>query len=143
MKTYNKIREKNKQIENTKDKINLNAYHSPSPMNELCDYICEWEKKHILWDNDSQDLIDSKCLIINNRLDLSNKKYLKLARRRINEYADELKKHFNMKENESKNYILGEIVKKYKTILSEEIAEKEETVANYVIKASYGSLSAS
>lgn len=143
MKTYNKIREKNKQIENTKDKIKLNAYHSPSPMNELCEYICEWEKKHILWDNDSQNLIDSKCLIINNRLDLSNKKYLKLARRRINEYADELKKHFNMKENDSNNYISEEIVKKYKTILSEEIAENEETVANYVIKASYGSLSAS
>ncbi len=143
MKTYNKIRDKNKQIENTKDKIKLNAYHSPSPMNELCEYICEWEKKHILWDNDSQNLIDSKCLIINNRLDLSNKKYLKLARRRINEYADELKKHFNMKENDSNNYISEEIVKKYKTILSEEIAENEETVANYVIKASYGSLSAS
>ena len=48
-----------------------------------------------------------------------------------------------MKENDSNNYISEEIVKKYKTILSEEIAENEETVANYVIKASYGSLSAS
>ena len=35
--------------ENKEDKFKLNAYHSPSPMNELCDYICTWEKKNILW----------------------------------------------------------------------------------------------
>ena len=90
-----------------------------------------------------KDFIDSRYLIINNRLDLSNKEYLKIARRYINEYANEIKKHFNLKENESKVYILDEIVKKYKSKLSKEIAEDEETVANYVIKASYGSLSVS
>ena len=143
MRTYNKIREKNKSIEKKEDEVKLNAYHSPSPMNELCDYICEWEKRNILWDNCMKDFIDSRYLIINNRLDLSNKEYLKIARRYINEYANEIKKHFNLKENESKVYILDEIVKKYKSKLSKEIAEDEETVANYVIKASYGSLSVS
>ena len=143
MKTYNKIREKNKQIENKADKIKPNAYHSPSPMNELCEYICEWEKKNIIWDNNTQDLIDSRCLIINNDLDLSNKECLKKARRRINEYADELRKHLNTKEGEPKGYILGEIVDKYKIILSREIGQDEETIANYVIKASYGSFSIS
>lgn len=118
MKSYNRIREKNKQIENKEDKIKPNAYHSPSPMNELCEYICEWEKKNILWDNNTQDLIDSRCLIINNDLDISDKELLKVARRRVNEYADELKKHFSMKEGETKSYILGEIVKKYKALIS-------------------------
>ena len=103
MKSYNRIREKNKQIENKEDKIKPNAYHSPSPMNELCEYICEWEKKNILWDNNTQDLIDSRCLIINNNLDISDKELLKAARRRVNEYADELKKHFSMKEGETKS----------------------------------------
>ncbi len=143
MKSYNRIREKNKQIENKEDKIKPNAYHSPSPMNELCEYICEWEKKNILWDNNTQDLIDSRCLIINNDLDVSDKELLKAARRRVNEYADELKKHFSMKEGETKSCILGEIVKKYKALISEEIAEDEEIAANYVIKASYGSFSVS
>ncbi len=143
MKTYNKIKEKNKSIENKEDKIKLNVYHSPSPMNELCEYICKWEKKRIIWDNCIQDFIDSRCLIVNNELDLSNKEYLKIARRRINEYVDELKKHFNMKERDFKNFILEEIVKKYKMVLSTDIGEDEETIANYVIKASYASLSVS
>ena len=143
MKTYNKIREKNKQIENKEDKIKANAYYSPSPMNELCEYICAWEKKNILWDNNTQDLIESRRLIINNDLDLSNNEFLKRARRRINEYADELRKHLNMKEGESDGYILGNIVEKYKMILLKEIGQDEETVANYVIKASYSSFSIS
>ncbi len=47
---------------------------TPSPMNELCDYICTWEKKNILWNNDVNNLVDTRCLIINNDLDLSDKK---------------------------------------------------------------------
>lgn len=142
MKTYNKIKEKNKQIENKEDKLKPNAYHSPSPMNELCQYICEWEKKNILWDNDIQNLIDSSSLIT--KKDLSDKDALKKARRRINEYTDELRKHLiDIKEEKSKRYIFEEIVEKYKTILSKEIGYDEETVANYVIKASYGNFSIS
>ena len=51
LKTYNTLKEKNKAIESKEDKLRLNAYHSPSPMNELCDYICTWEKKNIMWNN--------------------------------------------------------------------------------------------
>ena len=47
MKSYMNIIKKNKDASD-EDKEYLNAYHSPSPMNELCDYIETWEKKNIL-----------------------------------------------------------------------------------------------
>ena len=101
LKTYKTLLEKNKQIENKEDKVKLNAYHSPSPMNELCDYICTWEKKNILWDNDVNNLIDTRCLIINNALDLSDKKIMKICRRYINQYADEIRRHIKLRREKS------------------------------------------
>lgn len=149
MKSYIKIKEKNKHIENHQDKIKLNAYHSPSPMNELCDYICTWEKKNILWDNQLQDLIDTRCLIINNDLDLSDKKVIKITRRYINLYADELRKHLNIAKSKDKSdnndykFALDKLIERYKQNLQREIDLPEELIANYVIKTSYSSFSIS
>lgn len=147
LKTYNNLKEKNKKIENKEDKIKLNAYHSPSPMNELCDYICTWEKKNIMWDNNLKDLIDTKVLIINNDLDLSDKKIIKTVRRYINNYAEEIRMHMNLKENGNSNqdcrFDMDEVVKKYKHNLFEELKLDEETIANYVIKVSYNNFSIS
>lgn len=147
LKTYNNLKEKNKKIENKEDKIKLNAYHSPSPMNELCDYICTWEKKNIMWDNNLKDLIDTKVLIINNDLDLSDKKIIKTVRRYINNYAEEIRMHMNLKENGNSNqdcrFDMDEVVKKYKHNLFEELKLDEETIANYVIKISYNNFSIS
>ena len=56
-------------------------------MNELCDNICSWEKHNILWDNCLSDLVDTRCLIVNNDIDLSDKKVIKICRKYINEYA--------------------------------------------------------
>ena len=147
LKTYNKLREKNKDIESKEDKLKLNAYHSPSPMNELCDYICTWEKKHILWDNNIDDLVDTRCLIVNNDLDLSDKKVIKVARRYINEYADEIRKHINLhrekSSDEKSNFNMDEVVNKFKKNLSKGLGLSEELIANYVIKVSYNSFSIS
>lgn len=147
LKTYNNLKEKNKKIENKEDKIKLNAYHSPSPMNELCDYICTWEKKNIMWDNNLKDLIDTKVLIINNDLDLSDKKIIKTVRRYINNYAEEIRMHMNLKENGNSNqdcrFDMDEVVKKYKHNLFEELKLDEEIIANYVIKVSYNNFSIS
>ena len=147
LKTYNNLKEKNKKIENKEDKIKLNAYHSPSPMNELCDYICTWEKKNIMWDNNLKDLIDTKVLIINNDLDLSDKKIIKIVRRYINNYAEEIRMHMNLKENGNSNqdcrFDMDEVVKKYKHNLFEELKLDEEIIANYVIKVSYNNFSIS
>lgn len=146
LKTYNTLKEKNKLIENKEDKLKLNAYHSPSPMNELCDYICTWEKKSILWNNNLNDLMDTRVLIINNDLVLTDKQVIKVVRRYINSYAEEIRKHMNMYENnnsEDCHFAMDEVVKKFKRDLSNELKLDEETIANYVIKVSYNNFSIS
>ena len=147
LKTYKTLSEKNKKAETKEEKVKLNAYHSPSPMNELCDYICTWEKKNILWDNNIDDLVDTRCLIINNDLDLSDKKAMKIVRRYINEYADEIRKHINLKreksDDENHKFNMDEVVNRTKTKLKAELKLDEEIIANYVIKVSYNSFSIS
>lgn len=152
LKTYNNLKEKNKKNENKEDKLKLNAYHSPSPMNELCEYICTWERRNILWDNNLKDLIDTRVLIVNNDLDLSDKKLNGVVRHYINKYADELKKHINMKQNNNKNdeddedcrFTMDEIINNFKQCLLNEFnTNDEELVANYVIKVSYKNFSIS
>lgn len=147
LKTYNALKEKNKLIENKEDKVKLNAYHSPSPMNELCDYICTWEKKNIMWDNNLNDLMDTRVLIVNNDLDLSDKNAAKIVRRYINDYAEEIRNHMKLYESNSDSqdyhFAMNEIVNKYKSNLSKELALDEETTANYVIKISYNNFSIS
>lgn len=147
MKTYKTLSEKNKKTENKEDKLKLNAYHSPSPMNELCDYICVWEKNNILWDNNIDNLVDTRCLIINNDLDLTDKKVIKVIRRYINEYADEIRNHINLHREKSKDkkhkFNMDEVVNRFKRNLLKELGLDEEIIANYVIKVSYNSFSIS
>ena len=146
MKTYKTLIEKNKKIKNSTDKLKLNAYHSPSPMNELCDYICTWEKKNILWNNSMDDLIDTRCLIVNNDLELTDKKVIRIVRRYINEYADEIRKHINLRKYNSdgdNNFDMDKLVEKYKVNLLNELLLDETVIANYVIKVSYNSFSIS
>ena len=147
LKTYNTLKEKNKLIESKEDKLKLNAYHSPSPMNELCDYICTWEKKNIMWNNNLNDLIDTRVLIVNNDLDLSDKKVSKIVRRYINDYAEEIRQHIKLYDerdnNQDYHFAMNEIVNKFKNNLSEELKLDEEIIANYVIKISYGNFSIS
>lgn len=145
MKYYMNIIKKNKDTFD-ENKEYLNAYHSPSPMNELCDYIETWEKKNILWDN-KIDLVDTRCLIIDNDLDLSDRKVLKKCRKFINMYAVDIKQHLNLRrdksDDEDHKFNMDEIVNEYKAELLNEIELPENIIANYVIKASYSSVSIS
>ena len=116
-------------------------------MNELCDYICTWEKKNIMWNNNLNDLIDTRVLIVNNDLDLSDKKVAKIVRRYINDYAEEIRKHIKLYDerdnNQDYHFAMNEIVNKIKNNLFEELKLDEEIIANYVIKISYGNFSIS
>ena len=145
MKSYMNIIKKNRDASD-EDKEYLNAYHSPSPMNELCDYIETWEKKNILWDN-KIDLVDTRCLIIDNDLDLSDRKVLKKCRKFINMYAVDIKQHLNLHRDKSNDedhkFNMNEVVNDYKAELLNEIELPENIIANYVIKASYSSVSIS
>ena len=135
MKTYRTLVEKNKQIENKEDKVKLNAYHSPSPMNELCDYICTWEKKNILWDNDVNNLVDTRCLIINNDLDLSDKKIMKVCRRYVNQYAVEIKQHINLhrekSDDENHKFNMDAVVEEYRKRISVSAALNSESASAF------------
>ena len=146
MKTYNSLCAKNKD-KPKEEKVKLNAYHSPSPMNELCDYICTWEKKHILWDNNIDDLVDTRCLIIDNDLNLSDKKVMRICRKYVNDYATEIKKHINMhrekSDDENHKFNMDAVVNDFKERLSKELGLDEQTIANYVIRVSYNSMSIS
>lgn len=150
LKTYKALCEKNRQADNKEDKVKLNVYHSPSPMNELCNYICAWEKRNILWDNDVNNLIDTRCLIINHDLDLSDRKIMRVCRRYINQYAKMLHNHYKSSDkmlsgyDAHKNFVNFDIaVNHLKQKISEELGMDEELIANYVIKVSYSSISIS
>ena len=86
-------------------------------------------------------------MIVNKYIDLSDKKIERIVRRYINEYADELRKHFNLKKEQSKNlnikFNMDEVTNRIKLKLQNELQISEETLANYVIKVSYNSLSIS
>lgn len=142
MKTYQNILSKNKGVE-PDEKEKLNAYRSPSPMNELCEYIETWEKKNIKWDNSVNDLIDTRCLIVNNDLNLKDKGVIKECKKFINMYADEIKQHLNLHKDENNDFSMDEVVKKYKDNISEKLKLDEDVIANYVIATSYSSLSIS
>lgn len=142
MNTYYKLKRRNKTIQDDKDKVELNAYHSPSPMNELADYIDTWEKKRIIWD---RNVVDTRCLILNNKLELNDKRIIKNIKHLINDFAVKWRK---MIEEQSSKETEGEynpsqiLVNQYKKKLSE-LIKNEELLANYVIKVSYSNMSIS
>lgn len=131
------------------DKEYLNVYHSPSPMNELCDYIETWEKKNILWDN-KIDLVDTRCLIIDNDLDLSDRKVRKICRKYINKYAAFIHDYYsdNNKVTSSSDVYRNEvnfsiIIDDFKEKILNELKMQENIIANYIISVSYSSVSIS
>lgn len=147
MKTYQALADKNKSAKNEEDKVPLTAYFSPSPMNELCSYICTWEKKHILYDHDIAHLADIQSLIINNDFDLSDRNILRVCKRYVNQYAAEIRHHLNLHkekpDDESFPFHMNVIGDEYKKRILEDLPLPEEWIANYVIKVSYSSVSIS
>lgn len=147
LKTYENLAEKNRHITDSEDKYKLNAYHSPSPMNELCDYICTWEKKKILWNRCRADLEVTLPLLIDRTLDLTDRNCLRTCRRYINAYADEIKRHMSIYSekaaHESARFHMDMIAEEYNKRLQMDLGKDEKITANYVIKAAYSSISIS
>lgn len=145
--TYRRLAEKNKAAGTPEEKVPLNAYHSPSPMNELCHYICTWEKKHVLWDKSPQDLADTKDLILGHTWDISDKQVCRTVRRCINAFADEIRKtmelHSEKSGDENQRFHMKKTVQQFRERLSRELQLEEEHIANYVIHISYASRSIS
>ena len=134
LKTYEKAKKYNRAHN---DKLPLNAYHSPSPLNELCDYIDRWEKKKILWD---RTYYDTRCIILDNNLDLSDKDISKRVRRILNDFGKDLKKLIGAQrsKNSSDSLNLEPLIELHSQRLSELNLDKV-LLDNYVIKISYSS----
>lgn len=133
---YNRIRKINQEV-GEEDKIPYNAYHSPSPLNELCEYINQWEKRKIIWDN---SVINNGDLLIDNSLDLSNKHIIKKIKKIYNDFKKDFKKYLEQIQGEDdENGQISILFDEYRKRLSE-INIDYELLANYCIKVAYSSL---
>ncbi len=133
---YNKIRKINRE-NNNEDKIPYNAYRSPSPLNELCEYICQWEKHNIVWD---QSVINNGDLLINHNLDLSNKHIIKKIKTIYDDFKVDFQRYLDTRKKDDEVEQLNILFDKYRERL-EEINLDYELLANYCIKVAYRSIS--
>lgn len=127
---YRRIGKINKGVDRS-EKVKHNAFKSPTPMNELCDYICQWEKRNIVWDN---TLENNGHLLIDKSLSLSDKDIMKKIRKVNNGFSKDLRMAI---ENDEDLKILSQ---DYYSQLKEIISD-EELLSNYCIKVSYKSIS--
>jgi hypothetical protein len=130
---YYAIKRNNSFVSDPKEKIPLNAYHSPSPLNELCDYILSWEKKRIVWDN---SCVNTHDLVVDTSLDLSDMTIRKQMRDLINTFANDWKDIIKRKEIDERvdvNAFLLDYKKKVFIVVNKD----DVTAANYCISVSY------
>ena len=130
---YNRIKMINKEND-VENRIPYNAYKSPSPLNELCEYICQWEKHNIIWD---RKVTNTGHLLINNNYDLSNKHIIKKIKSIYNEFKNDFKIALSKENSED---CIDAIFEYYKKKLME-ITLNIEHLANYCIKVAYSSIS--
>lgn len=146
LKTYESLREKNLKKEKAEDRLELNAYRSPSPMNELCDYIGAWEKRHLLWGTHGSAVKDTRSLILDQSLVLEDKKTMTRIRHLINEHSEKLKALLDARRESSSEGSYGELdllLEAYSKKLEAVLPGQPDLLANYVIKVSYSNLSVS
>ncbi|MGD7047067.1 hypothetical protein FZC83_02285 [Rossellomorea marisflavi] len=127
---YNRIKEINKN-NSREDRIAYNAFRSPSAMNELCDYINQWERKCIDWD---RSLINNGHLLVDNSLVLEDKSVMKSIKKVLNTYNDDLRDALDNDQDVEK------LMQDYKKSLLR-IVSDEKLLSNYCIKVSYRGLS--
>jgi hypothetical protein len=130
---YNKIKEINKATDK-EDRIPYNAYKSSSPMNELCDYICQWERHNLIW---KRDVVNTGYLLINSSYNLSNKHIIKNIKNIYNDFKVDFQKILNDNEEDKQFDILYDEYRKKLTV----IKLSYEHLANYCISVAYRSIS--
>lgn len=132
---YFAIAKKNKGLP-TKERILNNAYHSPSPMNELCDYILTWEKKKIKWD---RSCINTAYLLLDNSIEASDKNIYRQVKKVINKFSTKLMQAVVNKEeygDVDTQKIIHECADELFKIVSD-----RKILVNYCVKASYANMS--
>ena len=134
MNAYIKAQKANKNLLDS-EKVKLNAYHSCSPMNELCEYICRWEKQRLIWD---KSVMNTGVLLVDSSMDLSSREILSAMKKINNEFSIEWREWLFMKDNDE-NVDLNIVLNKYKEKLYT-FSSDINFVANYFIKACYESV---
>jgi hypothetical protein len=100
-------------------------------MNELCEYVNQWERHKIDWD---RSLINNGHLLVNQELDLSDKQIIKKIKRIYDEFDIDLREAI---ENDIDISILANAYLKKLNKLNLD----EFILANYCIKVAYRSVS--
>lgn len=117
------------------EKKKSNAYHSCSPMNELCEYICRWEKERLKW---SKPTMNTGVLLVDNSIQYNDEELTKNLFK-INRAFEKDWKSAIANKNDGDNVIFDNIINKYRDILYS-ICENKNYVGNYFIMTSYKSL---
>jgi hypothetical protein len=136
---YYKIKTKNEHLD-AEQKVPSNAYRSPSPMNELCDYVCTWEKKHLLWDN---SCYNTQSLLIDHTLELNDPKITKQIKHVLDRFTNQMREWLRNKDNGDSSVDMDVLLSEYHKQLEKVIPNDYILLANYVINLSYSNLTAS
>lgn len=135
MNTYKNRKNANKNRKEDDQKQALNGYKSPSPLNELCEYVETWEKKSLLWSNSS---IDTRYLILDNSLTLNNSQIrheLKTLIREHKTLSDNLRANLGADSDDLFSQ-LDVLLQQTKEKMAK-IVPDERLLANYVIDIVY------
>ncbi|MNK83580.1 hypothetical protein D3C87_1033970 [compost metagenome] len=131
---YNKIKKIN-QNNKQDDRIPYNSFKSPSPLNELCDYICHWERRSLIWD---RNVVNNAKLLLDHSYDLSNKHILKRIKKIYDEFKIDFQVFLDSDNSEGNEFDL--LCERYREKLTE-IEVDFDLLANYGIKVAYRSIS--
>ncbi len=133
MDVYNKRHSQNKELPKD-NKVEMNCFGSPSPMNELCDYIESWEKKNVLW---SKESLNTSSLLLNTSIELNDSKIFRRCREIISEFSKEWIVAVRMEDDDLRSAEITKVYSKYKSkIFDIDKTIDSTTLANYFIKAS-------
>lgn len=133
MNTYKKIKERNKSLDKT-EKLQLNAFHSPTPLNELCEYICEWERKVLKPKNTVKN---SLKLLTDDSLTTNDRKITRAISTLYDSFSKDLRA---IDDKDEIGGLYEEYAVKLKTLQSEFSQLSDEEFINYCIKTAYRSI---
>lgn len=134
LKAYNKLRKINKELP-LEDRAQYNSFKSPSALNELCDYVCEWEQKRLKFSSTTKN---SRKLLLNQNFELLDRNVMKAINGIYDSYTKELREYI---EEEKK---IATLYDKYGKELLEALNTfsdiSDEEKINYCIKTAYRSM---
>lgn len=135
MKVYDNRKAKNRELKDSGVKLQYNAFHSPTQMQELCDYIETWEMKKVKW---SKIKNETYPLLVNSDIEFSRTNPIFRICREINENFT--KEWINVVRNDDMEVRSTEITKlfdKYKEVINknEDEVGDVDLFSNYFIHA--------